>query len=132
MRNKILVGFLASLLLFVVGYVFTNSATFNLCDTSNATFDANCVNSNESIGDPLFYGMGALAIVFLMLAFKTDAVGSWKKFAKWYIPLATLVFVFYGGPSSGDFFSPYPEQVYQWLAGAYILVSGFLILRSRK
>lgn len=128
MKNKPFLFFSVTTIFSVAGYVMTSSPSFGICDQ----IEYSCRALLNNIGDPLFYGMGALAIGFLMLVFKPEGIGSWKKFAKWYIPLATLIFIFYGNPSSGDFFSPYPEQVYQWLAGAYILISGFLILRARK
>lgn len=133
MKNRLILSFILSLLFMVSGFVLSQSYTFGLCfsDIKSNSYDVSCHIKYSDIGDPLFYGMGAIAIVFLMLVFKPEGISSWKKFAKWYIPLAALVFIFYGSPSSGDFFSPYPERVYQWLAGAYVLVSGFLIVRSR-
>ena len=77
----------------------------------------------------LFYGMSALALVFLLLAFLPQAFSTWKKFAVWFIPLAALLFIFYPNPGSGDYFSPYPEQVFQWVSVLYVVISAGIILR---
>lgn len=71
--------------------------------------------------------MGALAIVFLLLLLFPRAWKLWKKFAIWFIPLATLLFIFYPEPGSGDLFSPYPETVFKWVSGAYVVISLALI-----
>ncbi|OGG40529.1 hypothetical protein A2118_01910 [Candidatus Kaiserbacteria bacterium GWA2_50_9] len=72
--------------------------------------------------------MGALAIVFLVLLFIPRAFSVWKKFAIWFVPLAALLFIFYPDPGSGDLFSPYPEQVFQWVSGLYVFISLVLII----
>ncbi len=85
------------------------------------------------LGKGLFYGMGALALVFALLYFVPQAFRAWKKFAIWFVPIAALIFVFYPEPGSGDFFSPYPEQVFQWLSALYVVVSVIIIaIASRK
>ena len=76
--------------------------------------------------------MSALAFVFLVLTFLPNAFPAWKKFATWFIPIATLLFIFYPDPGSGDFFSPYPEQVFQWVSVAYVLLSVLVITKSIK
>ena len=80
--------------------------------------------------------MSALAIVFLILLFLPSSFSAWKKFAKWFVPLATLLFIFYPEPGSGDFFSPYPEQVFKWVSVIYVVASVLIIaihfLKSRK
>lgn len=78
--------------------------------------------------DQLFYGMSALSLVFLILTFLPQAFPAWKKFAIWFIPIATLIFVFYPNPGSGDYFSPYPEQIFQWVSALYVAISVLLIL----
>ena len=82
------------------------------------------------LGKGLFYGMGALAIVFLLLLFIPRAFPTWKKFAIWFIPIAALLFIAYPEPGSGDYFSPYPEQVFQWVSALYVLVSLIIIAWS--
>jgi hypothetical protein len=71
--------------------------------------------------------MSALSVVFFLLLFNQNAFPVWKKFAKWFIPLATLLFIFYPDPSPGDFFSPYPEQVFQWVSILYVVISLLII-----
>ena len=71
----------------------------------------------------LYYGMPALALIFLILAFVPQAFYAWKRFAVWFVPIAALLFIFYPEPGSGDLFSPYPEQVFRWVSALYIIVS---------
>ena len=123
---------IVSLVGFVVGYVLTNSIQFKICTVTNVVTDARCINFYERIGDPIFYGMPALALVFLILTFLPQAFSAWKKFAVWFIPIATLIFIFYQGPSSGDYFSPYPEQVFQWISILYVIVSVLIIFISLR
>jgi hypothetical protein len=68
--------------------------------------------------------------VFLILLFVPRAFGAWKKFAIWFVPLAALLFAFYPDPGSGDFLSPYPEQVFQWVSALYVLISLIIIAVS--
>jgi hypothetical protein len=126
-KSKIVWLFVLSIIGTVVGYVLTNSVKFNLCIQTQ--YD--CRSLFNKIGDPLLYGMGALAIIFLILIFIPTAINAWKKFAKWYIPVATLIFIFYPNPSSGDLFSPYPEQIFQWLSALYVIISIVIILISK-
>ena len=107
--------------------MLTSSIEFGICFVDERITDASCINFYERIGDPLFYGMGALAIVFLALFAIPSSFSIWKKFAIWFIPLATLLFIFYPDPSSGDYFSPYPEQVFQWVSVFCVLVSLLVI-----
>ncbi len=130
MENKTLSLFVLSIIGFGVGYILTNSTQFNICIANEVVTDATCINFYERVGDPFFYGMGALAIVFLILLFIPQAFPAWKKFAIWFIPLAALLFIFYPEPGSGDFFSPYPEQIFQWVSGLYVLVSLIVIAQS--
>lgn len=128
MKNKqILIPLILSVVGFVVGYVLTNSIKFWICISNNVVTDASCINLYERLGDPIYYGAGALAIVFLVLSFTSQAFSAWKKFAVWFVPLAVLLFIFYPEPGSGDLFSPYPEQVFQWVSGLYIIISLLLI-----
>jgi hypothetical protein len=125
MKNKqILVLLAISLIGFGIGYVLTNSTIFNLCLHDQYV----CRALLNRIGDPLFYGMGALAIVFFVLFFTPQAFSAWKKFAIWFVPLATLLFIFYPDPGSGDLFSPYPEQVFQLVSGLYVFISLAVII----
>jgi len=78
----------------------------------------------------LYYGMPALALVFLILLFIPQAFSAWKKFAIWFVPLAALLFAFYPDPGSGDLFSPYPEQIFRWVSGLYVVVSILIIATS--
>lgn len=116
--RKITLGFLVlSLLGLLISYWM-----FQLNLTASATGDM-IVQTREG----LFYGMSALALVFLLLLFLPNAFPAWKKFAKWFIPLAALLFIFYQGPISGDYFSPYPEQVFQWVSVLYVVISILII-----
>lgn len=128
MKNKqILIPSALSLVGFAIGYVLTNSVKFGICLSNTVVTDASCINLYERLGDPLFYGMGALAIVSFVLLFTPRAFSAWKKFAVWFVPLAALLFIFYPEPGSGDLFSPYPEQVFQLVSGFYVLFSFVII-----
>lgn len=120
----------------VSGYVLTNSIEFGICEANEVITEAGCINFFERLGDPLLYGMGALAVVFVLLLFVRKAWSAWKKFAIWFVPVAALVFIFYRGPGSGDLFSPYPEFVFKWASILYVAVSagiiGLTVLRGKK
>lgn len=112
---------------FVIGYILTNSIQFNICTVSEIITEASCINFYERVGNPLFYGMPALALVFFILIFTQQAFSAWKKFAIWFLPLATLLFIFYPAPSSGDYLSPYPEQIFKWVSILYVVISILII-----
>lgn len=118
----------SSLLLTLLGIVMSNSAVLSICVINNYT----CRDIFNKIGDPLFYGMGALSIVFLILLLVPRAQRTWQRFAVWYLPLAVSLFLFYRDPGSGDLFSPYSEQVYQWVAGMFICLSILVIAIGAK
>src|SRR3989338_10585839 len=83
--------------------------------------------------ESFFYGMSALTLIFLILLFIPRAFPTWKKFAVWFIPLATLLFIFYPDTGSGDYFSPYPEQVYKWVSILYVVISiGIITFSASK
>ena len=115
-----------SLVGFIAGWVLKKSTEFGLCLISEPT----CINNFTWVGDGLFYGMSALSVVFLILLFIPQAFSAWKKFAKWFIPIATLIFIFYPDPGSGDLFSPYPEQVFRFISVFYVIASIFVIFKS--
>src|SRR3990167_9372709 len=77
-------------------------------DCGYSIFCYNLITTSKA----LFYGMSALAVVFLALLFKPGAFHAWKKFAKWFVPVAALIFIFYPNPGAGDLFSPYPSQYF--------------------
>lgn len=120
MRKIILALFFLSSVGLGVGYYFSFKY-----DCGYSIF---CYDLFSRFGNPLFYGMGALAIVFLVLLAIPQAFPAWKKFAIWFVPLAALLFAFYPDPGSGDFFSPYPETVYRWASELYVVVSIVIIV----
>jgi len=132
LKNKTILLLVISVIGTVFGFFFTNSYRYNLCfrDLSTLTFDASCAAGYEKLGDPLFYGFFALSIIFFILLFLPHTFKAWKKFALWFIPLATLLFIFYPEPGSGDYFSPYPEQVFQWVSAFYVGASLGIILTA--
>jgi hypothetical protein len=127
-RKKIILLFIISLVALLLGVFLTNSVRFGFCLHEQYA----CRDILNNIGDPLFYGMSALSLVFLILALIPQAFSAWKKFAKWFIPIATLIFIFYPQPGSGDLFSPYPEQVFKWASIFYIVISVIIIASNRK
>lgn len=123
-QKRIVSGLLiVSLLGFGIGLVLKSSIEFSLCLISEPT----CINDLTWMGDALYYGAGALMLIFFILLFTPRAFSAWKKFAIWFVPLATLLFIFYPDPGSGDLFSPYPEQVFQWVSGLYVIISLIII-----
>lgn len=127
MKNLVILLLVISIVGFLAGLFLKNSTEVGLCLIS----EPSCINSMTRAGNSLFYGMGALALVFLVLLFSPRAVSAWKKFAMWFVPLATLLFIFYPEPGSGDLFSPYPEQVFQWTSLLYVIVSLIIIFYKR-
>lgn len=91
-----------------------------------------CYNFTFHLTHPIFYGGLALSIVFVLLIAFPKAYGAWKKFAIWFVPLAALLFVFYPTPGSGDFLTPMPEQLFQWVSALYVVISGIIIAIVKK
>lgn len=118
--------FIFSLVGFGAGLILKSSTELGLCLISEPT----CINNLTLIGDGLFYGMSALSFVFFILLFTPNTFQVWKRFAIWFIPLATLLFIFYPNPGSGDYFSPYPEQIFKWVSVLYVVIS-ILIIASK-
>jgi len=108
---------------FGVGYLFSESYKFGICIQN----DVLCHYYFERVGDAIFYGMGALALVFLLLLAVPQAFPAWKKFAIWFVPIAAILFATYSDPASGDFISPYPETVFKWVSALYVLISVIII-----
>ncbi len=119
--------FLVSAVITGVGYVLTNSIEFGICIANQTVTEASCINFYERIGDALFYGAAALALVFILLAFIPKAWHAWNRFAMWYVPIATVLFIFYKDPGSGDLVSPYAETVFQWVSGVYVAISLLIV-----
>lgn len=113
----------------MVGYTLANSYELGLCfnDQAKNIFDVSCHQFYERLGDPMFYGGGALAVIFALLYAFPKAFNAWKKFAIWFAPLTTLLFIFYPNPGSGDLLAPMPEQLFQWVSWVYVVVSGVII-----
>ena len=121
-KKKIFLLLVVSVVGWMAGYLILHS---NLQASSTGDFLV-------KLGDALSYGMPALALIFLILFFIPSSFPAWKKFAKWFIPLTALLFIFYNGPSSGDLFSPYPEQVFQWVSALYVIISVLIIMFYSK
>lgn len=118
---------------FVFGYVFLNSYEFNVCSANFETnvYDVSCHILFERIGAPLFYGMGALALVFLTLLTIPKAWPAWKRFAIWFVPVAAILLAIYPEPNSWDVL-PSPQEFSKWVSGIYILVSVWIIVASKR
>lgn len=119
MQKYIPYGFLISLVAALSGIYISN---IYACG-----YSVFCYNLVFHIGQPLMYGGGALAIVFVLLSVFPKAFDAWRKFAIWFVPLAALLFIFYPNPGSGDLLAPMPEQVFQWVSVVYLVVSGIII-----
>lgn len=125
--KRITLGLLVSIALLALGATFTNSIELGICFSSDSVTDAQCINSFERIGDPLFYGGLALSVVSILLLLAPVGFSLWKKFAVWFVPLAALLFIFYPEPGAWDFLSPMPEQLFQWVSVLYVVVSVLII-----
>jgi len=79
------------------------------------------------LGDSLFYGMGALTFIFLVLYFVPRAFNAWKWFAVWFIPLAAILFAITPEPQGFDLFTPDPETVFRWVSIVYVTISIIII-----
>lgn len=134
MKAEKVISFAGSLIATGVGYVLENSYQFGLCVSVPATqtYDVACHVLYSRIGDPLFYGSAALALIFIALLFAPAALGAWKKFAVWFVPLAALLFIFYPDPSQGDLFSPRPVDIFRWVSILYVVVSAAIILAASR
>lgn len=124
-RKIALVGFSLSIILSAIGYILANAYKFGICHANfdTNTFDVSCQLLASRIGDPLIYGMSALAIVFAMLFVFPKSFPAWKKFAVWAVPSIAILFALYTDPQSGDLFSPYAEQVYSFVSKAFVVIS---------
>lgn len=126
---------LSSSLLAVFGYIFSNTYQLGICfyDKTQNIFDTSCHRFFESIGEPLMYGMGALALVFGLLWVMPNAYPAWKKYAVWALPILAVLFLLAPEQRSGlgvVAFGPTGEQVYQWASALYVLGSVFVIARA--
>jgi hypothetical protein len=130
MRMKIVIYLILALVGLGLGYFFTNSYEFGLClsDQVSNTYDVSCHSFYERVGDGLFFGMGAVSFIFLVLLAMPRAFKAWSKFALWFIPLGALLMAFY--PEPRGFFSVGPNaiQVIQWVSALYVLVSMVIIV----
>ena len=116
-RIIVFISFLVSLLGTGTGYYL-----LRIYDCGNSIFCYNLTTKSYS----LYYGMLALAVVFLLLTIFPNAFRAWKHFALWFIPFAVEIFIFYEGGT----YDPYPEQVFRWLSALYVFVSVGIITIS--
>ncbi len=118
---------------FLVGYVMTNSIQYGICTFTETVTDATCINFYDKVGDPLFYGFGALSLVLLaLLAFPRATRPWWKYFAIWYIPLALALFIIWPEPRGGmgvvpSVLGPAPEAAFRWISGIFLVVSAGIV-----
>lgn len=133
MRQNISIFFLVSLLLTGVSVVFRKSYELGLCysDRTLQVYDVSCHMFYESIGDPLFYGMGALTVIFGVSYLIPNSYRSWQRFAIWYLPLYVSLLVFYD-PGSGNLFSPSTITVYKWTSYVFAFLSILVILFNAR
>lgn len=101
---------------------------FNDCGYSSF-----CLFLFSKVGLPMFYGMGALAVVFFGLLFAPKAVSAWWKFAIFYIPYYVYA-VLTAGPSVGQmiYIGMSVQETAIWLSGVYVVVSLMLIALSLR
>lgn len=81
-------------------------------------------------GEAMFYGFGALTIIFALLLLVPKAYSAWKEFAVWFLPPALAIFITYRDVGGFGNFLPHADSVFRFLAGAYIVCSFLVILWS--
>lgn len=131
-QQYILLLLVLSLVSIGIGYLAYSSYQTGICfaDYSTNAFDVRCHEFFDKFGLSLLYGSSALALVFLALSFVPQSISTWKRFAIWYIPIATILFIVWQEPRGFDPLTPYPEQVYKFLSIVYVVVSLFIIGRT--
>lgn len=113
--------------------VIASGTGFYLWKVYECGYSSFCYTLFSKVGLPMFYGMGAVALVALILLFVPQAVSRWWKFAIWYVPFAAYA-IAVAGPVPGQMFdlSPSVQETALWLSGIYILVSLILIVLSLR
>lgn len=125
-KKKPAVYFIASVVLAAVGYLISKKpGLLILCDNQTYGLRRGCFVEYFRIGDPLLYGMSALALIFLVLYFLPKAWDAWKKFALWFVPITAILFIVYPEPESWDIPQ---EPVFKFISGVYVVVSLLIIL----
>lgn len=121
--------FVLSLVGLLMSFVLRNATDFNICLQS----EPSCIVSLTKVSIGLFYGMGALAVVFFALLFAPKAVSAWWKFAIFYIPYYIYA-VLTAGPSAGQmiYIGMSVQETAIWLSGIYVVVSLVLIALSLR
>ena len=125
-RKGLILLSLVSIVGTAIGYVLTNSIKYGICIANEIVTEASCISFYERVGNALYFGIGALAVVFFVLLFVPKAFGAWKKFAIWFVPLAVILLAVYPEPSDWDIL-PNPEVLAKWVSGIYVAISLVII-----
>lgn len=117
----------------LLGSVIASAVGFYLWKIYECGYSSFCYTLFSKLGLPMFYGMGAIALISLALLFIPQAVSRWWKFAVWYVPFAAYA-IAVAGPIPGQTFdfSPSVQETTIWLSGIYVVVSLTLILFSLR
>ena len=107
---------------------------YYLANVYRCGYSSWCYFLFSRVGDPLYYGFGALSLVFLMLLAFPQAFSAWRKFAIWFIPIAAFLFIIWPEPRGGmgvipSVLGPGPEQAFQWLSAVYIIISALIVAK---
>ena len=124
-KKKPLLYLFVSSAVAVVGYLISKNSGFMILCNESGSLSRECFVEYSRIGDPLFYGMAALAVIFLVLYFLPKAWDAWKKFALWFVPITAVLFIVYPEPESWDLPQ---EPVFKFISGVYVVVSLLIIL----
>jgi len=131
--NLVVIRFLIlTFALFVVGVALLFPSNFGFCPSN---VGGCAFRLEEAFAQPVLISTVALFVIFLLLLFLNPLFFvSWKKFAIWYIPVASLLIAI--TPTIANDFAPDRELVTLFLSGLYValslLVIGIKYLRLRS
>lgn len=116
-----------------VGYIFRYPEVVNLYSWCTTIYEngEQCISKyTYTLGKPLYGGLPFVALSLLILMFVPFAVGKWKRFALWFVPLSVVLIAL--TPVFGESFSPVPprETLTIWLGWLYLTISLILITTS--
>lgn len=128
MNHRIIavVLFIASLVAILIGYFLLHPEIIGLCPRG---LDMNCLNQNLSfgIGEPLYWSIRWLPVLFLSLAFvRREVFIAWWKVMIWFFILALLLIVI--SPTTQTFFTPDRTTVTDLVVKVIVIVSIVVVL----
>jgi hypothetical protein len=134
--KTILILFVSSLILGAIGYFFIFPEKINLCPIAYQYVNGCLSPYARTLGEPLFATFRFLALGFLFLLAVPDSFTLWKKCARWFIPLGTLLIILAPVYSGIADLTPTKEMLSWFLGWLYLaltlLIIGITTFRNRK